>query len=262
MRLGVPASPFFWRRRTVTLPLPEEGDPKSAMVVVAHPDDAEFLCAGTVARWCAEGWEVTYVVATSGDKGTRDLGVDEQYLAALREKEQRQACAVLGVQDVVFLGYPDGFVPDSAELRGQLVHLLRSRRPTVLVTWDPWRGRLNHRDHRTVGQVAVDAVFPASRGHLYYPKDYYERGLAPQRVADLLLAGSERPDYHVDITDYLEKKVDALLCHASQMEGRSRQELAARWRRRRRVYESFRRIHLGSRPGGRGPRDEARQRGR
>lgn len=247
---------LFRSRGVAALPLPEEGDPKSAMVVVAHPDDAEFLCAGTVARWCAEGWEVTYVLVTSGDKGSRDLAADPQYLAALREKEQRQACAVLGVREVIFLGYPDGFVPDSLELRGQLVHLLRTRRPTVLVTWDPWRRRLNHRDHWAAGQAALDAAWPASRDHLYYPRDYLELGLAPHRVADLLLAGTEHPNYHVDITAYLDKKLDALMCHSSQLQAWSREELAARWRGRR-VYESFHRLHLGSRPGGGGSRGGA-----
>ncbi|MEX0785568.1 MAG: PIG-L family deacetylase, partial [Dehalococcoidia bacterium] len=99
--------------------------PLTAMVIVAHPDDAEFMCAGTVAKWCSQGWTVYYVLVTSGDKGTHDEALNHQELAAVREQEQRDACKELGVKDVIFLGYPDGFVEPSMELRGEVVRLLR-----------------------------------------------------------------------------------------------------------------------------------------
>src|SRR3990172_10750026 len=100
--------------------------PLTAMVIVAHPDDAEFMCAGTVASWHARGWKVYYVLATSGDKGTHDSDLTSQELAAVREQEQREACRVLGVKEVVFLGYPDGFLQPDAEFRGEIVRLLRT----------------------------------------------------------------------------------------------------------------------------------------
>jgi LmbE family N-acetylglucosaminyl deacetylase len=246
------------RRRAPQLPLPAEGEPRSAMVVVAHPDDAEFMCAGTVAKWCSEGWDVWYVLATSGDKGTRDYTVDEQYLAAIREREQREAGAVLGLRDVIFLGYPDGFLQNTHELRGQVVRLLRQLKPTVLVTWDPFGGRFNHSDHRTIGQVAVDAVFPASRDHLYYARDYREDDLEPHRVADLLLAAASNADYHVDVTAHMGTKIDALMKHTSQIGERTREDMVRRWSGKK-VTESYRRIHLGSLPGGRSPSPQPAQ---
>lgn len=243
----------FRKQKTPELPLPAEGEPKSAMVVVAHPDDAEFMCAGTVARWCAEGWDVWYVLATSGDKGTRDLEVDGQYLAAIREEEQREAGKVLGLRDVIFLGYPDGFLDYTHEIKGQIVRLLRTLKPTVVITWDPFANRLNHTDHRTIGLITADAVFPASRDHLYYLDDYAELEVKPHRVADLLLAGTRDADYHIDVTAHMETKIDALMKHTSQIGERTRDEMLKRWGGKN-VRESFRRIHLGSQPGGQSPK--------
>jgi len=190
---------------------------RRAMVVVAHPDDAEFLCAGTVAKLCAEGWEVVYVLATSGDKGTRDPDMTRPRLAAVREAEQLAAAKVLGVNECVFLRHPDGYVETDTELRGEIVHLLRVYRPDLVITWDAYRRGFNHRDHRAVGIATYDAVFPAARDRLYYAHDEMA-GLEPQRVPELLLAGSEAPDYFVDISDYLETKLEAVYCHTSQIQ--------------------------------------------
>lgn len=233
--------------------MPAPGEPLSAMVIVAHPDDAEFMCAGTVAKWAAEGWDVWYVLATSGDKGTRDFEVDSQYLAAIREREQRQAGEVLGLKEVIFLGYPDGFLEYSQEIKGQVVQLLRRLKPTVVITWDPFANRLNHTDHRTIGLITVDAVFPASRDHLYYLRDYADDGLEPHRVADLLLAGTRDADYHVDVTAHMSTKIDALMKHTSQIGERTREDMLKRWAGKT-VTESYRRIHLGSQPGGQSPK--------
>ena len=225
------------------------------MVIVAHPDDAEFLCAGTVAKWCDQGWTVYYVLVTSGDKGTHDPSLSHQALAALREQEQREACRVLGVQEVVFLGYPDGFLRPDAELRGQIVRVLRRYRPDVVVTWDGFRPGFNHSDHRAVGIAVRDAVYPAVRDHLYYPQDQAD-GLEAHQVNEMLLAGSEDPDYRVDISAYLEKKLEALFCHRSQLGGRSPDEIRRMWGERmkntrgRGVVESFKRVQIrrSSRP--------------
>ena len=203
-------------------PPPIEG-PASAMVIVAHPDDAEFLCAGTVAKWCAEGWDVYYVVVTGGDKGTHDPEMTREKLAAIREEEQRAACRVLGVKECIFLGYPDGFTIDDHELRGQVVRLLRFYRPTVVITWDAFRGSFNHRDHRVVGTAVADAVYPTVRDRLYYEADEAD-GLASHPVNEILLAGAAEPDYTVDVSDHWEKKIDAIVCHASQIGDRTKED--------------------------------------
>ena len=203
-------------------PPPIEG-PLTAMVIMAHPDDAEFLCAGTVAKWCAEGWTVYYVLVTGGDKGTHDLAMHPEKLAAIREEEQRAACRVLGVKECVFLGYPDGFTVDEHELRGQIVRLLRLYRPEVVVTWDAFRGSFNHRDHRNVGTVVADAIYPLVRDRLFYQRDE-EDGLESHQVNEVLLAGAGDPDYTIDVSDHWEKKIDAILCHTSQIGGRTKED--------------------------------------
>ena len=203
-------------------PPPIEG-PARAMVIMAHPDDAEFLCAGTVAKWCAEGWEVIYVVVTGGDKGTHDDTMHPEKLAAIREEEQRAACRVLGVKECLLLGYPDGFTSESQELRGQVTRLLRLYKPDVVITWDGFRGTFNHRDHRNVGVATMDAIYPIVRDRLFY-QHHEEEGLGSHQVNEVLLAGAAEPDYSVDITDHWERKVDAILCHTSQVGGRTRED--------------------------------------
>ncbi|HTE83662.1 MAG TPA: PIG-L deacetylase family protein [Dehalococcoidia bacterium] len=223
-----------------------------AMVIIAHPDDADFLYGGTVAKLCAEGCEVVYVVATSGDKGTSDPDMDGARLASIREAEQRAAAAVLGVRECVFLRHPDGFVEDGEPLRGEIVHLIRAQQPDTVITWDAYRRGFNHNDHRAVGVAAYDAVFPAARDRLYHPGDA-ENGLTPHKVRELLLAGSEQPDYFIDISDYFDIKLDAIYCHTSQIQPLEKEE----FRRRRREQtleagqragtpfaESFRRVLL------------------
>lgn len=206
---------------------------RRALVVVAHPDDAEFLCAGTVAKLCRTGWEVYYCLVTSGDKGTKDPEMTPQRLAEIREEEQREACRILGVRDVFFLRYPDGFVRNDETLRGAIVRLIRRLRPHTVITWDGfWRG-FNHSDHRAVGIATYDAVFPASRDPFYYPEHIIEEGLTWHRVGELLLAGSDEPDYFVDISDYFDLKIEALLAHRSQVaRDQSREEWVANMRRR------------------------------
>lgn len=204
---------------------------KRALVIVAHPDDAEFLCAGTVARWVSEGWEVAYVLVTSGDKGSHDREMTSERLASIREGEQRAAAKALGVKECVFLGYPDGFVEDTAELRGRLVREIRRFKPDVAITWDPYRRSQNHRDHRVTGQAALDALYPLSRSHLYYP-EHLEEGLEPHRVREVLLAGTDRPNHHVDVSDFFHKKMKALQCHKSQISRYGLREVRKRVRQR------------------------------
>ena len=233
---------FGWFPLRRSQPAAEElgsGGPLTAMVIMAHPDDAEFLCAGTVARWCDQGWTVYYVLATSGDKGTHDQSLSAQELAALREQEQREACAVLGVKEVIFLGYPDGFLEPTVEFRGQIVRLMRHYRPDVVVTWDGFRSAFNHADHRAVGIAVRDAIYPAVRDHLYYA-DQVADGLEAHQVNNLLLAGSDAPDYHVDISAYVDKKLEAILCHRSQLGHRSPEEIRRTWQERMRASRNGR----------------------
>ena len=186
------------------------------LVLSAHPDDAEFGAAGTVARWTDEGKKIVYVICTSGDKGTSDRSLAPEKLSKIRKKEQQAAAEVLGVKEVVFLGYPDQGLEDTPELRKQIVRLIRTYQPGVLVTSDPYRQYLWHRDHRIIGQVAMDAVFPYARDHLAYP-DMLAKGLEPHKVAEILFWGAEDINYRTDITDTFDRKIEALRCHASQM---------------------------------------------
>jgi LmbE family N-acetylglucosaminyl deacetylase len=241
----------WWPWRRAATPSEELGKdgPLTAMVIVAHPDDAEFSCAGTVAKWCEQGWTVYYVLATSGDKGTHDPALTPQELAALREQEQREACRVLGVKEVIFLAYQDGFLRADDEFRGQIVRLLRRYRPDVVLTWDGFRPGFNHSDHRAVGIAVRDAVYPAVRDHLYYPQDK-DDGLEAHRVNEMLLIGSEDRDYDVDISGQMEKKLEAVLCHRSQLGDRSPEEVRRAWQQRMgaprngRLVESFKWVRI------------------
>ena len=189
--------------------------PLRALVVMAHPDDIEFTCGGAVANLTDAGWAVTFCLVTSGDQGTKDRSLPPSALAALREAEQEAAAKVLGVQRCLFLRWPDGFVEDTPELRGALVRCIRQVAPDLLITWDPSRG-FNHRDHRTVGVLTLDAAFPLARSPHSYP-DHQETGLLPHRVNEILLAGTREADYFVDVAHQQERKIHALRCHASQV---------------------------------------------
>lgn len=190
--------------------------PNRVMVVMAHPDDVDFGCAGAMAKWAAAGQEITYVIITSGDKGSDDPEMTPERLAAIREEEQRAAARVLGVKDVIYLRYPDGGVEDTPELREKIVRLMRIHQPDTLVTMDPTRRYNQHRDHRMAATVALDAAFPYARTHLYYPEQILE-GLRLCKVYEAYLAGPEKPNVEIDISQYFDKKVQALRCHASQM---------------------------------------------
>jgi len=145
------------------------------LIVAPHTDDAEFGIAGTVARWTREGKRVAYVICTNGNKGTSDIKLAPEELSKMREKEQWDAARALGVNDVVFLGYPDQGVEDTAEFRKEIVRQIRIFQPDIVGTTDPYRRYIWHRDHRIVGQVTLDAVYPFARDHLAYP-DLFAQG--------------------------------------------------------------------------------------
>lgn len=185
------------------------------MVVAPHPDDSEFGVAGTVARLTREGKKVVYVICSNGDKGTSDRSIKPEELARIREQEQLAAAKVLGVSDVVFLRYPDQGLEDTTEFRKELVRVIRQYRPFAVVTADPYRKYMWHRDHRITGQVTLDAVFPYARDHLAYP-ELLDEGLEPHKVKEMWFWASDEPNYRLDITDTFDTKITALACHKSQ----------------------------------------------
>jgi LmbE family N-acetylglucosaminyl deacetylase len=192
--------------------------PVQMLVVAPHPDDAEFGVAGTVARWTREGKDVVYVVCTNGDKGTSDVNMKPEELAKIREQEQLAAAKVLGVREVVFLRHPDQGIEDTPEFRKELVRLIRKYRPETVVSADPYRKYMWHRDHRITGQVVLDAIFPYARDYHAYP-DLIQEGLLPHKVREVLLWGTEDPNYRSDITNTFDIKLTALRCHKSQVGG-------------------------------------------
>ena len=186
------------------------------MIVSPHPDDAEFGIAGTVARWTADGRRVIYILCTDGDKGTSDRSLTPDRLAAIRQDEQRAAADVLGVSEVLFLGYPDQGLEETDAFRKHIVKLIRTYRPRTMATTDPYRRYLWHRDHRIVGQVVMDAVFPYARDHMAYP-DLLAEGLEPHKVREIFFWAAEDINFRSDITKTFGTKLKALLCHKSQM---------------------------------------------
>jgi LmbE family N-acetylglucosaminyl deacetylase len=187
-----------------------------AVVISPHPDDAEFGAAGTVARWSRAGKKVVYVVCTNGDKGTTDRTIVPQDLIRMREREQKAAAAILGVSQVEFLGLADQGLEDTPEFRERIVRIIRQYRPETVLTSDPYRRYLWHRDHRITGQVVMDAVYPYARDHLAYP-EMLALGLEPHKVRSVLFWAAEDVNYRSDITDTFELKLAALQCHVSQV---------------------------------------------
>lgn len=206
--------------------------PKARVVVITpHPDDSEFGAAGTIARWVAEGREVFYVICTNGDKGSDDPEMTSERLAAIRKQEQEEAAAILGVKEVVFLGYPDGGLEDTPEFRGRIVRCIREFRPETVLTPDPYRRYIWHRDHRVTGRVVLDAVFPYARDRLSYPEHEAE-GLKPHKVREVYLWGSEEADTFIDISQTFDRKIAALRCHRSQISERFSRTIEQRMRER------------------------------
>ncbi len=191
------------------------------MVIAAHPDDADFGPAGTAARWIDEGAQGWLVCCTSGDAGGEDPDADPLVLAAIRESEQRAAAAVIGYAGVSFLHQPDGALANDLALRELLVREIRTFRPDAVLATDPDTlfykgGGINHTDHRAAGFAAVDAVYPAARNPMAFP-NLARSGLAAHRVRRLYLFWSDRSDTWVDVSATLQRKIDALRSHASQI---------------------------------------------
>jgi LmbE family N-acetylglucosaminyl deacetylase len=191
-------------------------DADTILVVTPHPDDSESSSGGTIARWCAEGKKVVLVVCTDGSKGTGDRSIKPEDLAITREAETLEAAKVYGLAGVEFLRMPDQALEDNDEFREKIVRQIRKHKPRVLLTVEPDRPYLRHRDHTMAGRVSLDAVFPYARDHLAFP-EHLEEGLEPHKVEEIWLFRPEKPDTYVDVTDYFESRQNALHSHVSQV---------------------------------------------
>jgi LmbE family N-acetylglucosaminyl deacetylase len=201
---------------------PYEDRPERAMVIVAHPDDADFGIAGTLARWIRAGTVAHLVCCTSGDAGADDASLDPLELARIREDEQRAAARVVGYEGVTFLHRPDGALDNDLALREQLVRLIRSFKPDAVLAMDPEvvildNHYIQHTDHRQAGMAALDAVYPAARNAMAFTHLALNEGLAPHETNTLLLFFTNQPTVWVDISDTLETKIEALRAHTSQL---------------------------------------------
>jgi LmbE family N-acetylglucosaminyl deacetylase len=217
-----------------------EERPRTALVVVAHPDDAEFGCGGTIAAWAREGWQVTLVICTDGGSGGPDDATDvgpeaRRRISDIRKAEQRAAGAVLGLHEIVFLDLPDGQLMPDLVLRREIVRQIRRTRAYRLVCQSPDRvwtpsyaiGRF-HPDHLAAATAALAAVYPAAQNGWDFPELLAE-GLVPSRVKELYVMGAPHLNHAVDISETMEQKLGALRCHVSQL-GEDQTELAKRIR--------------------------------
>jgi LmbE family N-acetylglucosaminyl deacetylase len=205
----------------------EQEEKNVAMVIFAHPDDAEFGAAGTVAKWVDEGWDVYYVVCTDAAEGGPDDATNvstqaRHEISETRKCEQREAAKVLGVKEVVFLDYPDGALEPTIPLRRDLVRIIRQYRPDRIICQSPdrsWHPMLfigrYHPDHMAAGQAALAAIYPAAQNPWAFP-ELFEEGLLPHRVKEVYFMGAPNPNFPVDISSTIEKKLAALGAHVSQ----------------------------------------------
>ena len=202
------------------------------LVVTAHPDDPEFAAGGTIAKLVKEGREVAYAIATNGNKGSGDRSMTPERLAKIREEEQRNAARALGVARVTFLGYEDGELENTRQLRLDVTREIRRWRPDLIITSHPMRSYANffgwHRDHRVIADVVLDCVYPLVRDHMSFPELMPE--FEPHKVPEVYLIRWAEPQLVVDITDTIDLQMTAARCHASQVADFA--ELEARFRKR------------------------------
>jgi LmbE family N-acetylglucosaminyl deacetylase len=231
----------------------EWNDSQKILVILAHPDDPEFFCGATLARWASQGHAITYYLLTRGDKGTNDRNQDPEELASLREREERAAANVLGVKEVHFLTYPDGFLGDQPDARREVTRIIRREKPDILLTSDPTNyfpneASLNHPDHRAAGQIVIEAYFPAAGNPKFFPELLAE-GLEPHSVKEVWFSLTAQPNIVFDVTEFWQRKIEALHHHKSQIG--DPQKFDERMRTRRtpdsgednpRFEEKFRRI--------------------
>ena len=231
---------------------------KSGMVVVAHADDAEYGCSGTVAKLVNSGCDMVYVLCTDGSKGSEDETLSESDVAKIRKAEQTEAGKVLGLKDIAFLAYPDSYLTPTLELRKDIARQIRIHKPEILICQFPMRNLdgswgFGHPDHIAAGEAAMAAVFPTARDHKTFPELYNDENLEPHKVEEVWIMGHPEPDITIDISETIDQSIDALYCHLSQMGGRSKEEVKERvgeWRKTRgreqgmQYADTFKRISL------------------
>ncbi|MDA1297028.1 MAG: PIG-L family deacetylase [Chloroflexi bacterium] len=194
--------------------------PERAMVIFAHPDDAEIGAGATVAKWARAGCEITYVQCTTGSSGSNDRSMTTAAIVPIRAAEQKAAADTIGVKSIEVLDHQDGWLDPDRVFLEELVRVIRRHRPDVVFAHDPERySGFNHRDHRAVGITAKDAIYPYARDHLHFPDQITAEGLETWKVKHLFMWGTDQPDVIVDVTDSLEIKVEALFKHESQIGG-------------------------------------------
>jgi len=228
------------------------------LVISPHPDDLDFACAGTVAKLVREGREVSYLIVSDGSKGSRGIpegrNIGEAELVELRKREQQEAARVVGVENVVFLGFKDGEIENTPELREELVKQIRRFKPGIVFSFDPANSFASffraHRDHRMVAEAVFDAIYPASHNRLYFPH-LLEQGYEPHRIGEAWFFTTDRPNKFVDITETIEEKIEALACHTSQIPDIDRIGALVKERARElgqirgyRYAEAFRRVEM------------------
>ena len=229
----------------------EAKEKKRALVVAAHPDDAEFGCGGTAALWSKNGWEFYYLICTDGSKGSDDPQMSTAELIPLRRQEQKAAASLLGVLDTFFLDFVDGELAYDAAFMREVVRYIRKIKPFAVFSHDPNQiirnEFINHPDHRCAGTVALDAVYPIARNRPSFPELIAE-GLEPHRTQEVYLWLASEPNYEVDISSVSEIKFKALMEHKSQFANMTEETIAG-WRQRLaepdgRYLERFRRVEL------------------
>src|SRR5262250_1745546 len=235
----------------------EPSHPPRVMSIHAHPDDQEFTVGGTLAKWARAGSEIVTVCITSGGAGSNDHtppDMTREALVPIREDEQRRACRVLGISEVLFLGYEDGMLEASLDLRRELTRIIRRHKPDAVVCGDPtmrYYGNMymNHPDHRAASDVVLDAVFPSAGTRLIFP-ELLDEGLEPHEVKHVYIHGAEKADTYVDIEEFLDVKLAALRAHKTQMGEWDPKEMITQWaaeqgrRRKLKAAEAYRRMVL------------------
>jgi LmbE family N-acetylglucosaminyl deacetylase len=235
---------------------PDWSNVRRVLVIMAHPDDPDFTCAGTAIQMARQGIEVTYMILTNGDKGNHNPEITRNQLIALRKIEQRAAAELCGVKQVLFMGEEDGFLQPTRQLRERVTREIRRIRPELIICTNPDRylvgdGYINHPDHRNAGLVALEAIFPAADNPMFFP-EMADEGYLPHKISQLYVFGHPEPDVRLDITDDVETKIQAILCHKTQIADPT--EAPKRWLERwgetqpdgsRRYFEQFKAMKLG-----------------
>lgn len=195
---------------------------KNILVILAHPDDPEFFCGGTIAEWVKQGHQVSYCLLTKGDKGVNEQFQTDEDIRELRMQEQEKAAAILGVTDLVFMDNEDGYLVPTIAMRKDVARVIRQKKPNIVVSCDPTnyylnKHYINHPDHRAAGQIVIDAVFPAAQNPLFFSELIHDENLPPHNVDEVWLSLAKEPNEVVDVTDNWDLKVNALLEHRSQI---------------------------------------------